>query len=234
MAFSLSVIIPAYNERDFISNSLDQIVSFLSKQEFDFEIIVVYDGSLDNTSQIVEKRNDVKLITLNQNMGKGFAVKTGVLKSNKDYVLFMDADHAIPINYILDFKKEIGVNDIVIGSKYLNQTENYPFYRKVMGNIFSKLKYIITGLRFKDSQCGFKLFKNDVAKDLFKISQISGWCFDVEILLFAQKKIYTVKEPIELSNMNATINASIFKRGAQMFVDLVKLKMKFKRGNYEL
>lgn len=235
MVFSLSVIIPAFNEEDSIGKSLDQIVAFLSKQDFNYEIIVVDDGSKDSTNQIVSKLTDVRLITLEKNCGKGFAVKTGVLEAKNDFVLFMDADHAIPIDYILDFKNEIGNYDIVIGSKYLNQTENYPFYRKVVGKVFSFLKYIITGLKIKDTQCGFKLFKSEVAKDLFTLSQITGWCFDVEILLLSRKKQYSVKEqPIKLSDINAPSNISILNSGTQMFMDLLKLRMKFKRGDYNL
>lgn len=235
MVFSLSIIIPAFNEEDSIGKSLDQIVSFLSKQDFNFEIIVINDGSKDNTNQIVKQKSGVKLITLEENKGKGFAVKTGVLEASNNFILFMDADHAIPINYILDFKNEISNYDIVIGSKYLNQTENYPFYRKVVGKVFSFLKYVITGLKIKDTQCGFKLFRSEVAKDLFSLSQITGWCFDVEILLLSRMKNYSVKEQaIKLSDINAPSNISIWNSGTQMFMDLLKLRMKFKRGDYKL
>ncbi len=235
MVFSLSIIIPAFNEEDSIGKSLDQIVSFLSKQDFNFEIIVVNDGSNDNTNQIVNQKSDIKLITLAENKGKGFAVKTGVLEARNNFILFMDADHAIPINYILDFKNEILNYDIVIGSKYLNQTENYPFYRKLVGKVFSFLKYVITGLKIKDTQCGFKLFRSEVAKDLFSLSQITGWCFDVEILLLSRMKNYSVKEQaIKLSDINAPSNISIWNSGTQMFMDLLKLRMKFKRGDYKL
>lgn len=235
MVFSLSIIIPAFNEEDSIGKSLDQIVSFLSKQDFNFEIIVINDGSKDNTNQIVKQKSGVKLITLEENKGKGFAVKTGVLEASNNFILFMDADHAIPINYILEFKNEISNYDIVIGSKYLNQTENYPFYRKVVGKVFSFLKYVITGLKIKDTQCGFKLFRSEVAKDLFSLSQITGWCFDVEILLLSRMKNYSVKEQaIKLSDINAPSNISIWNSGTQMFMDLLKLRMKFKRGDYKL
>jgi len=235
MIFNLSVIIPAFNEEDSISKSLDQIVSFLSKQDFDFEVIVVDDGSSDKTNEIIKDRNDIQLITIEHNKGKGFAVKTGVLEAKNNFVLFMDADHAIPINYILDFKSVITDYDIVIGSKYLNQTENYPLYRKVVGKAFSLLKFYITGLKIKDTQCGFKLFKGSVAKELFSLSQIKGWCFDVEILLLSQKKNYSVKEfAIKLSNVNTPSNISILNSGTQMFLDLLKLRIKFKRGDYTL
>tara|TARA_Y100000739_G_C20534478_1_gene430576 strand:- start:397 stop:1104 length:708 start_codon:yes stop_codon:yes gene_type:complete len=235
MSFSLSVIIPAYNEENSISQTLDTIVSFLANQNFDFEVIVVDDGSIDNTNDLINRRNDIQLITLEKNRGKGFAVKTGVLKSQKEFILFMDADHAIPINYITRFKKEITNYDIIIGSKYLDQNEHYPFYRKFVGKVFSKLKYIITGLKIKDTQCGFKLFKKEVGKDLFSLSQITGWCFDVEILLLAQKKSFKIKEfPIKLSDINAQSNISILNSGSQMFMDLLKLRIKFKRGDYNL
>ena len=193
------------------------------------------DGSTDNTNELIRTRNDIQLITLEKNKGKGFAVKTGVLKSKKDFILFMDADHAVPINYILNFRDLMSRFDIVIGSKYLGQNEPYPFYRKFMGRVFSSLKYIITGLNIKDTQCGFKLFKKELAKELFGLSQITGWCFDVEILLLAQKKGYRIREfPIKLSEINAQSNISILNSGTQMFVDLFKLRNKFNRGDYDL
>tara|TARA_Y100000739_G_scaffold217983_1_gene214999 strand:+ start:267 stop:974 length:708 start_codon:yes stop_codon:yes gene_type:complete len=235
MSFSLSVVIPAFNEEESISKTLDNIASFLSLQNFNYEVIVVDDGSTDNTNELIRTRNDIQLITLEKNKGKGFAVKTGVLKSKKDFILFMDADHAVPINYILNFRDLMSRFDIVIGSKYLGQNEPYPFYRKFMGRVFSSLKYIITGLNIKDTQCGFKLFKKELAKELFGLSQITGWCFDVEILLLAQKKGYRIREfPIKLSEINAQSNISILNSGTQMFVDLFKLRNKFNRGDYDL
>lgn len=235
MSFSLSIIIPAFNEEETITNTLDSISVFLSNRDFDFEIIVVDDGSKDNTNELVRKKTNIELITLDKNRGKGYAVRTGVFKSKKDFILFMDADHAVPINYILNFRDLIHRYDIVIGSKYLGQNEPYPFYRKFMGRVFSALKYIITGLNIKDTQCGFKLFKKDVAQELFSVSQITGWCFDVEILLLAQKKGYRIREfPIKLSEINAQSNISILNSGTQMFVDLFKLRNKFNRGDYDL
>ena len=235
MSFSLSVVIPAFNEEESISKTLDNIASFLSLQNFNYEVIVVDDGSTDNTNELIRTRNDIQLITLEKNKGKGFAVKTGVLKSKKDFILFMDADHAVPINYIVNFRDLMSRFDIVIGSKYLGQNEPYPFYRKFMGRVFSSLKYIITGLNIKDTQCGFKLFKKELAKELFGLSQITGWCFDVEILLLAQKKGYRIREfPIKLSEINAQSNISILNSGTQMFVDLFKLRNKFNRGDYDL
>lgn len=235
MSFSLSVIIPAFNEEESISKTLNNIVLFLSNQDFDFEVIVVDDGSNDNTNKLIRNRNDVELITLVNNRGKGFAVKTGVFKSKKDFILFMDADHAIPISYITSFREEITNYDIIIGSKYLGQNEPYPFYRKFMGRVFSGLKFMITGLNLKDTQCGFKLFKKDIAKELFGVSQITGWCFDVEILLLAQKKGFHIKEfPIKLSEINTQSNISVLNSGTQMLVDLFKLRIKFRRGDYDV
>jgi len=233
MIFDVSIIIPAYNEGDSIKRTLDQITQFLNQQTFPFEIIVVNDGSADETGKIVENYPGVNLISFNKNQGKGAAVKAGVMAANNKYILFMDADHAIPIQYLLEFK-EID-SDIVIGSKYLNQTENYPLYRRIVGKVFSFLKYIITGLNIKDTQCGFKFFKKDVAKKLFEMSQITGWCFDVEILLLAKKLNYSVKEmPIKLSDINAPSQISLLNSGTQMFMDLLKLRLKFKRGDYKL
>ena len=235
MDLSLSVVIPAYNEEASIGRTIEQVQSFLLLQQFKSEIIVVNDGSADRTAEIVGYINSVKLIDLKQNRGKGFAVKTGVLAAKNDYILFMDADHAIPIEYLLEFRDKLGSYPVIIGSKYLVLSKNYPLYRKVVGKIFSFLKYLLTGLPHKDTQCGFKLFERSAARDLFNMSQINGWCFDVEILLLAEKKGYEVLEfPVQLSEVNTVSKISVFSSGFQMFMDLVKLRLKFRRGDYQL
>lgn len=232
---SISVIIPAYNEEAVIAKTLDQVYSCLTKNQLDFEIIVINDGSTDNTENEIIQFEKAKLLNNPRNTGKGSAVKKGVMAANKELILFMDADHAIPIQYLMQFIKEIPKFDIIIGSKYIGETKNYPFYRKVVGKIFSLLKYLIIGLKIKDTQCGFKLFKSEIAKDLFSHSIINGWCFDVEILMIASRKNYSIKEsPINISDINSVSKVNIFTSGTQMFLDLIKLRFNFKKGKYQL
>ena len=235
MPSSVSIIIPVYNEEANIFKTLLQVHTYLTENLFDFEIIVVNDGSLDNTVKEVHKFKGAQLIDNAINKGKGNAVKKGVMAANKELILFMDADHAIPIHYLSQFIQEIPAFDIIIGSKYIGETKNYPFYRKIVGKIFSFLKFLIIGLEIKDTQCGFKLFKSKVAKDLFSHAQINGWCFDVEILMIAQRKGYTTKEsPISMSDINSISKINIFSSGIQMFLDLIKLRLDFKKGKYHL
>lgn len=235
MASSVSIIIPAYNEQANISKTLNQVHSYLTENQFDFEIIVINDGSSDKTVQEVQQFKGAQLIDNPVNMGKGNAVKRGVLAANNELILFMDADHAIPIHYLSEFTKEIASFDIIIGSKYIGDTKNYPFYRKIVGKIFSFLKFLIIGLKIKDTQCGFKLFKAEIAKDLFSHAKINGWCFDVEILMIASRKSYTIKEsPINMSDINSISKINVFSSGTQMFLDLIKLRLDFKKGKYKL
>jgi dolichyl-phosphate beta-glucosyltransferase len=235
MSSSVSIIIPAYNEEANISKTLHQVHTYLTENQFDFEIIVVNDGSSDNTAQEVLKFEAAQLINNPINKGKGNAVKTGVMAAKNELILFMDADHAIPIHYLSQFTQEIPTFDIIIGSKYIGDTKNYPFYRKIVGKIFSFLKFLIIGLKIKDTQCGFKLFKGEIAKDLFSHSQINGWCFDVEILMIARRKNYSIQEsPINMSDINSISKINIFSSGTQMFLDLIKLRLDFKKGKYKL
>jgi dolichyl-phosphate beta-glucosyltransferase len=235
MSSSVSIIIPAYNEEANISKTLRQVHSYLTENKFDFEIIVVNDGSSDNTVQEVQKCKNAQLIDNPINTGKGNAVKRGVMAAKNELILFMDADHAIPIHYLSQFTQEVPAFDIIIGSKYIGETKNYPFYRKIVGKVFSFLKFLIIGLKIKDTQCGFKLFKAEIAKEVFSHAQINGWCFDVEILMIARRKAYTIKEsPINMSDINSISKINIFSSGTQMFLDLIKLRLDFKKGKYKL
>lgn len=168
------------------------------------------------------------------NKGKGEAVKQGVVNSTKEFLLFIDADHAVDIKNCDTFISYCDDFNVVIGSKYIDQESDYPAHRKVIGKTFSKLKQLITGLKTKDTQCGFKLYKTAVAQQLFKKSIIKGWCFDVEILLLAQKeKIKILELPVDVKNTERVSRINVLSSGTQMFIDLIKLRINFIRGKYQ-
>jgi glycosyltransferase involved in cell wall biosynthesis len=222
----LSVVIPCFNEEHKIANTVDQINTFLETLQFDFEIIVVNDGSSDNTRDTA-KSLDVVLVDYDDNMGKGYAVKKGVERSSGDYILFIDADHTISIAHIDLFLKSIDNSDVVIASKYMGKANHVSFLRKMLGKTFAAFRKVITGLRYKDTQCGFKLFKSEVAKDLFSKLSVYGWCFDVEILILAKKSNYQVIElPVNLDKTIGGSQIHLVSSSIKMLIDLIKIRLK--------
>jgi dolichyl-phosphate beta-glucosyltransferase len=206
----LSVIVPAYNEEKRIEKTLISINNFLSKQNYNYEIIVVNDGSRDKTLEIVEslklKIKNLEIINNKKNRGKGYAVRQGLLKAKGDYRLFTDADNSTPIEEVKNFLASLQKKyDIAIASRNMNGSiinNPQPFYRKFLGKIYSLLARLIVGLwEIKDTQCGFKLFRADVANNILPLCKINGWAFDSEILIIAKKSGYKIKEiPITWTN----------------------------------
>jgi glycosyltransferase involved in cell wall biosynthesis len=197
----LSIVVPAYNEGQRIANTLTQSYRYLSKQNYNFEILVVDDGSTDTTIDIVrgyfKEMPRLKLIRHKKNQGKGAAVKTGILHATGDWVMFMDADLATPIEMLERLWNQKENYDILIGSRYLENDSiktPQPLYRKIIavgGNMIIKT---ILDLKINDTQCGFKLFKKPVARDLFTRQSMTGWSFDIEILALANILDYSVGE----------------------------------------
>jgi dolichyl-phosphate beta-glucosyltransferase len=223
----LSVVIPCFNEEHKIANTVDQINTFLRILHIEFEIIVVNDGSHDNTAQVAATL-DVLLVDYTENMGKGYAVKKGVERSSGDFILFIDADHTISIDHIEQFLKSTIDFDIVIASKYMGKASHVSFLRKLLGKTFAAFRKTITGLRFKDTQCGFKLFEAKVAKDLFSQLSVYGWCFDVEVLILAKKRNYRVTElPVELNKAIGGSQIHLVSSSIKMLADLIKIRLKY-------
>ncbi len=209
--FLLSVVIPSYNEMaNLQKGTLTKVLSYLSGQKYDFEIIVVDDGSTDGSRQYVghfiKKHKKIKLIE-GKHSGKAGAVTQGVLKAKGDYVLFTDMDQATPIEEIEKLLPQVKKGyDVIIGSRE-GQRRGAPFTRKIMAKSMVILRSAIVGIpNIKDTQCGFKLFTKDAAKDIFKkvnkvhngFKAIRGSSvtagFDIELLYIAESKGYKIKE----------------------------------------
>lgn len=200
----LSIVIPAYNEEKRIGASLQELQSFLPKHFEQTEVMVVNDGSSDKTSQVVkafetfEGTHRLTLIELDKNQGKGAAVKAGVEHASGDYILFMDADLSTPLTEISKVLLPLQAGkDIVIGSRAVktsNILERQPFYRESMGKMFNLLVrlFVIDGI--SDTQCGFKAFRREAAKEIFNRLQTTRFGFDVEVLLWAKMLGYSVEE----------------------------------------
>jgi dolichyl-phosphate beta-glucosyltransferase len=246
----LSVVIPCYNEMVNLQKGvLEKIDHFLNKEKFSHEVIIVDDGSIDESIEFIEDfiktHKNFKLIK-NSHMGKAGAVTTGILKSKGEYRLFTDMDQATPIEELDKLLPYISENyDIIIGSRSSTR-KGAPWTRAIMAKGMILLRTIIVGIKgIEDTQCGFKLFNKKTAEDLFEkvkelhngFKQISGSSvtagFDIELLYLAQKKNYKIKEvPVKWLYVEtrrvSPVNDSI--RG---FFDLLKIKSNDIKGKYK-
>lgn len=190
----LSVVIPAYNEESRLPATLEGLQECLSGREH--EVIVVDDGSSDHTAEVAEKFG-YRAVRHPRNVGKGAAVRSGVLASRGSMVLVTDADLAAPIAELpkLEAALEKGA-DIAVGSREAlgARVARASFKRKLAGKTFNLLVRFLTGLPYRDTQCGFKLFKGEAARMLFSLVECRGYCFDVEVLLLARKMGFRAKE----------------------------------------
>ena len=222
----LSVIIPAYNEEKRLEPNLGSVLKYLHKNFPNFELIIVDDGSTDNMADVVRKaiikESRAKLITYVPNRGKGYAVRTGVLASTGDTVLFMDADLSTPLVEIPKILKKLESADIVIGSRGKSDA---PFGRQVASFIFDQIKYMMVGLRrFRDTQCGFKAFRGDIARKLFAKSQVDRFMFDVEILYLAEKlKLKIIELHVDWSDVPDS-KVRFWEGVVNMFRDLWRIR----------
>ncbi len=200
----LSVIIPAYNEEKRIKKTLERISNYLKQQEYEAEILVVNDGSTDNTAGVVREMKEgiknLKLTDNEKNKGKGGVVKQGMLEGKGEYLLFTDADNSTDIRQVEKMWPEFEEGaDVVIGTrdprdhKEAKQAVPQPWWKRRVadvGNLIIQL-FLLPGIW--DTQCGFKAFRKEAAKNLFKLSKGYSWAFDTEIIALAKKLGYEVK-----------------------------------------
>jgi len=235
---SISIIIPAYNEEERIEESLNKILVYLKKNKTKYEIIVVDDGSTDNTAKLVKKfKPSVKVLRNNVNSGKGYSVKKGIENAKYEFILFTDADLATPINELGAMLKVLKKGyDVVIASRNLPESRiltRQPIHRQLSGKTFSLLVRMLLLPGIKDTQCGFKLFRAAAARRISKIQTIFRFCFDVEMLYIAKKLGFKIKEvPVAWVDKKGS-RVSLFKDSFSMFIDLIKIKYNGLTGRYK-
>jgi dolichyl-phosphate beta-glucosyltransferase len=191
----LSIVIPAYNESLRIGKTLDSICDYMKGCGYSHEIIVVDDGSSDDTAMVVrkaaEKRPAIVLLQNDVNKGKGYSIKRGVLSSRGRFVLMSDADLSTPIEELGKLYKELDEGyDIAIGSRSVPGStvlKRQTWYRQLMGKAFNKLAQAVAVYGIRDTQCGFKLFRGEAARMVFARQRIERFAFDVEALYLAKK-----------------------------------------------
>lgn len=198
----LSVVIPAYNEEAVISQTLSSFRDYFDKQDYSFELIVVDDGSSDRTSELAGQDN-AKVIRLERNIGKGGAVRAGMLQASGEIILMTDADYPYDIDQIEKFLPEFQNGaDIVIGSRKLpgSYSGRERLKRKIISQIGSYITRILILPGISDTQAGFKCFKKDAARKIFSMVTENGWGFDIEALYIARLHGMKIKEvPISLA-----------------------------------
>lgn len=233
----VSLIIPVFNEEARISRSLDIVKNYFQQKGYNYEIVVVDDGSTDGTLNILNQYiNDITLVSLGKNQGKGAAVRTGMLSAQGNYRIFSDADLSIPIYEIekLLEKLESGF-DICIGSRAIDPDMiklHQPFYREFMGKTFNKLVQFIVMKGIKDTQCGFKGFTSEAAEKVFSKSKIDGFSFDVEILYLASKFGLKIEQVAVEWYHDPRTKVNLFWDSLQMLLELFKIRRIHSNTNF--
>jgi len=236
----LSLVIPAYNEAGRIEDSLEQVFAFLAGFSGPAEIIVVDDGSTDTTSALVQAkaqgRSDFRMIRLPRNQGKGAAVRAGVLESQGDWVLMTDADLSTPLSELPRFFAALADGfDLAVGSRQLpgaRLLRHQPWLRQQAGLLFGFLLRRIVPVGVVDTQCGFKLFRGEPGRDLFRRLTITGFCFDLELLALARQAGLQVAEiPVTWSNA-AGSKVSLFRDLPRVIWEVLRIRWNLGRGRY--
>lgn len=235
-----SIVIPAYNESVRIRPTLHALVRHMQEQNWDGEILVVNDGSSDDTAQIVceygKLHPQVLLVENPGNRGKGYSVRNGMLHARGEICLFTDADLSSPITEAQKLFDAIARgSDIAIGSRWLRtelQTERQPLYRQLYGRIFNLALRLILGLHFADTQCGFKAFRLDAAQRVFALQKTERWAFDPEILFLAQRAGLKVAEvPVLWAHSEGT-RLHPLRDGMRMLWEVLRTRWNAITGGY--
>ncbi|MFA7685578.1 MAG: glycosyltransferase [Candidatus Gracilibacteria bacterium] len=237
----LSIIVPAYNEAQRIVKTVISISDYIKTHKINAEIIIVDDGSKDKTTQVINvlanKIQDLRLVSYKPNQGKGFAVKKGVEESKGKFILFTDADNSTPIEEYENLKKSLdkASADIAIGSRYLpgsNVKIKQPFSRILIGRLGNLLIRFFLIENIQDTQCGFKLFKHEAAKNIFFFQKIKRFAFDMEALTIANHLGYKIIEiPVTWTN-SADSRLRPVRDSIRTLRDLIFIKLNLLSGRY--
>lgn len=241
----LSIIVPSYKEGERIGENLLEIEKYLSEKNYSYEVLVVVDGSPDDTAQIARsfqgQVKNLRVIENSENRGKGYVVRQGLLEAKGEIRLFLDADGSTSIKhldtFIPEFKKG---NDIVIGSRDIAGAYiqvHQPKYRELMGDMGNWLIRIVLGLwRYPDTQCGFKMLNAKAAQEVASRMVIDRFGFDFELIILAKKLGFKIKQmPVRwLNEEGSTVGLTGPNGFIQVLIDLFKTKWRLMTGKYNL
>jgi dolichyl-phosphate beta-glucosyltransferase len=240
LEFTYSIVLPAYNEGARIGVTLQKILTFAAQRGWNAEVIVVNDGSRDNTAEVVRQQAvhnpALRLVENPGNRGKGYSVRNGMLHAQGEILLFTDADLSSPIEEAPKLFAAIKQGaDIAIGSRWLRpelQTTRQPLRRQIFGRTFNLALRMTLGLHFKDTQCGFKAFSRHAVDVIFPLQKIERWGFDPEILFLAKTFGFKVKEvPVAWAHrQGGSINP--VRDGIRMVGEMIKIRWNSLTGKY--
>ncbi|MBL8087337.1 MAG: glycosyltransferase family 2 protein [Chthonomonas sp.] len=238
---SLAVIVPAYNESVRLPKTLARLHEYLSDQTYPWSVVVISDGSTDDTPRIVNdfgiKHPQFTLIDSQPNRGKGFVIRRAMLEVDADLLLFSDADLAAPIEEIEKLLPKIREGyEIAIGSRPLRESRleiRQPKYREYAGRAFNQVVQMLAIRGIQDTQCGFKVFTKPVARDVFARCTLDGFSYDFEALMIARDLGYKIAEvPIRWAHQEGS-KVRFLRDGSRMLLDLVRLRLKGRKGRLE-
>jgi dolichyl-phosphate beta-glucosyltransferase len=231
---ALSVVVPAYDEENRIGPSLDRVLAWSRERSVALEVIVVDDGSRDGTARLVESyaERGVRLVRLPANRGKGAALRAGVAVSTGDQVLISDADFSTPISEVERLAPHLAEAEIVVGSRASESsriTVRQSPWRELAGKTFNFVIRLLGVTGIRDSQCGFKLLRGGVARELFEAMTVDRFAYDVELILLARQRGYRVLEiGVEWKNDPAS-RVHLVRDGTRMIVDVVRIRRRLAR-----
>jgi len=229
-----SLVVPAFDERGRIERAMTEIAAWRRGNPggWEWEVIVVDDGSSDGTGEAAraaaERENLViELLRHPKNLGKGAAIRTGVLASTGDPLLVSDTDLSTPLGEWVKLAERLPTHPVTIGSRALDEDlvrRRQPFYRQFMGKTFNAFVRLIAVPGIRDTQCGFKLFRGDVARDLFRRARIDRFAYDVEILYLARREGIAIAEVPVLWFNSPESKVSVVRDSLRMLRDLVRIR----------
>ena len=225
----LSVVIPAYNEEPRLEDTLARVCGYLARQGHGYEVLVVDDGSADDTVTVALRYSDfgVRVISLGLNQGKGAALRRGVLESQGERVLISDADLSTPIEDLETLAPHLAKSPVVFGSRAVagaKLNKRQPFYRELMGKVFN-LMIRLAGIHgIADTQCGFKLLDGKVARQLFALMTTPGFAYDVELAWLAQRFGYSIAEVGVTWENSPASKVKVFRDPPAMLLEILRFR----------
>ncbi len=237
----LSIVIPAYNESARIEATLERVMTCVSDRGWDAEVLVVDDGSTDETPEIVQRWMSsfprLHLVKNPGNRGKGYSVRNGLLQAAGEVVMFTDADLSAPMEEAERLMAAVAAGaDVAIGSRWMDrtrQTIQQPLYRQFFGRCFNWITRTVMGLPFKDTQCGFKAFRREAAQVIFRLQRVERWGFDPEILFIARKLKYTICEVPVTWGHDERSRMSYLRDGMKMLEEMAIIRANSLAGRYD-
>ena len=238
----ISIIIPAYNEEALIVSTLDCLQAYLEARPETYEIIVVDDGSRDRTVESVRQwqqdtQANLHLLVNPENVGKGFSIRRGVLESRGQFIIFTDADLPYELDAIEGFLQALRDGcDLAVGSRVLpgSEVRGVPLLRYIAGQVFSWMVQAVLFRGLPDTQCGFKSFSADAAKEIFRRLTIGGFGFDVEMLFIARKRKYAIRPvPVHMIEHRQRSRVRLVADSVKMFSNLFTVRWNDLQRKYE-